>query len=815
MSIKKKILGGYAVLFLLTLAVAFVGWRGLNEFSRRVEAALAAETLTVKVGAMVAASDRMRLDMRLDAGGTDDGGSGGQALGSAIRDAGDMVARIAALENATGDARAALEEPVRAFERAAAEHRGQQATIATLQNTRRAVIRSLQELSGTIAAAQAARVAEAQAVSKEAWQDLVKADAADQLVSVIVQNFAEIRAEIRAETRAETRHAQPAGEALSDDRRARVAQSLKTIASLADALRSRMPTPDAPQTLKDAAARLAAAPDTGGALAGGGMAGGGLEAVSRAVQALKNESLNIRTAIYGRLDDAQLALTKASDLRIAAVTAVALGNRAEAGETVLTAASTAAGSGGGEDLWRSLAGVADALAEAAATLYFQVEDDRTRTIIGTLRQQIQGYQDSLAPIREARAAQARLAENLAAGAAAAILEAERTKGVELDRMRDEGTRAGRLLGTGVAAAMAVGLLLAWLIGRGITSPLLAMVAAIRQLARGDSAVAIPGRDRRDELGDVAAAMDVFRTNALEMNRLNEEREATKHRTAAERRATMERLANSFHDSVNHVVDSVGASAYRLHETASQLSSTTQGAKEQATAAAGAAADANVNVQVIASATEELSASIREIATRMERSSRIVAHATGTVRRTDGKVALLSQAARRIETVVQLIHEIAAQTNLLALNATIEAARAGEAGKGFAVVASEVKQLADQTARATKSITDQILSVQKATQESADAIADIGGVILEINEITECVATAVEQQGAAAQEIAMNIQRAARRAGEASVNIGGASSAMSSTDGMTSAVLDAAGTLARESDHLRDQVQCFLTKVMAS
>jgi methyl-accepting chemotaxis protein len=365
------------------------------------------------------------------------------------------------------------------------------------------------------------------------------------------------------------------------------------------------------------------------------------------------------------------------------------------------------------------------------------------------------------------------------------------------------------------AGLVLGVVLAWLIGRGISGPVVRMCVAMRALAGGDKTVAIPGLGRKDEVGQMADTVQVFKDGMIEKERLAEQTARHKTDTEAARKAGMLQLADTFEAGIKGVVQSVSSQATEMQASAATLASTAQQANNQATAVASAVEEASASVQTVASSAEELSSSVLEIGRQMEQSSKIAQQAVSEAERTNTVVEGLSKTAQRIGEVVQLIQTIANQTNLLALNATIEAARAGDAGKGFAVVASEVKSLANQTAKATSDIKTQIDDIQSATGHTVDAIRTIGGIIREMNEIATTIASAVEQQGAATREIASNVQQAAQGTSEIATNIEGVSRAAGDTGAAATQLLGAAGDLSKQAETLRRDVDGFLATVRAA
>jgi methyl-accepting chemotaxis protein len=372
----------------------------------------------------------------------------------------------------------------------------------------------------------------------------------------------------------------------------------------------------------------------------------------------------------------------------------------------------------------------------------------------------------------------------------------------------------------VIISMAVGLVLTaalalWIGLIGISRPVVRMCAAMRALAGGDKTVEIPGVGRKDEIGQMADTVQVFKQNTMEAERLRGANERQKAEAEIERKAGMVRLADDFEASIKGVVNSVASQATEMQSSAQAMTHTAETATQQATAVAASVEQASANVQTVATAAEELSASVLEIGRQVDQSSKIAGQAVAEADRTNETVEGLDRAAQRIGEVVQLIETIAGQTNLLALNATIEAARAGDAGKGFAVVASEVKSLASQTAKATEEIRAQIGEIQGATGQTVEAIHSIGATIRQMSEIATTIASAVEEQGAATREIATNVHQAAQGTGDIADHIGGVSRAASETGAAATQVLSAASELSRQSETLRRDVNEFLATVRAA
>ncbi|MBR1224132.1 MULTISPECIES: methyl-accepting chemotaxis protein [unclassified Bradyrhizobium] len=367
-----------------------------------------------------------------------------------------------------------------------------------------------------------------------------------------------------------------------------------------------------------------------------------------------------------------------------------------------------------------------------------------------------------------------------------------------------------ILGIGVIAGS-----IAWMIGRSISKPLGELGARMQALADGKLDGEIPGLGRGDEVGAMAATVQIFKDNAVRIRGLEQAEAATQARAAAERRNAMENIASDFERSVNGIVRSVSTAATGMQSTAQSMTATASDASARAATVGAASESSSNNVGTVAAAAEELSSSVAEIARQVARSSDIASKAVGDAERTNSTVQALSTGAEKIGEVVKLIHSIAAQTNLLALNATIEAARAGDSGRGFAVVASEVKALANQTAKATEEISAQVAAMQASTSEAVSSIGGITETIAQMSEITVSISTSIEQQGDATREIARNIQSVAAGSSEISAHIGGVTTAAAATGKAASDVLSNARELDNQSGMLRNAVDEFLIKVRAA
>ena len=391
------------------------------------------------------------------------------------------------------------------------------------------------------------------------------------------------------------------------------------------------------------------------------------------------------------------------------------------------------------------------------------------------------------------------------------------------KVEEEIAAAGQEMSSAERTALVIGLAAALLLIATcvfsvftIARPMSALSASMQELANGNFAVVLPGLGRKDEIGDVAQAVENFKVKAEEKARKEAEAKTKQDQIAAkQRKAEMIKLADSFEGAVGEIIETVSSASTELEASAGTLTRTAERAQEVTSAVAAASEEASTNVQSVASATEEIASSVNEISRQVQESARMAGEAVDQARKTNDRVSELSKAAARIGDVVELINTIAGQTNLLALNATIEAARAGEAGRGFAVVASEVKALAEQTAKATGEIGQQISGIQAATQESVGAIKEISGTIERLSEISSTIAAAVEEQGAATHEISRNVQQAAQGTQQVSSNITDVQRGAGETGSASSQVLSAAQSLSRDSNRLKLEVGKFLDTVRAA
>ncbi len=456
-------------------------------------------------------------------------------------------------------------------------------------------------------------------------------------------------------------------------------------------------------------------------------------------------------------------------------------------------------------------------------------DPHRLAAVKELRAQIEDYQTKVAKLKEFRGKNSSLdtpeGKAVAAEAIAAAGKVDAIADPLAEAYRGNATNAAAAaddaLGLGIKIALIAGIVsvllgigLAVVVARSISTPIKAMTGAMGSLAKGELSTEIPATGNKDEIGDMAKAVQVFKDNMIKADRLAADQKVEQAKKEARTNA-VEGYIQEFDKSVASVLQVVSSASTELQTTAQSMSATAEETSRQSTAVAAASEQASSNVQTVATAAEELSSSIAEIARQVSESTRITTQAVQETERTNSQIQSLAAAAQKIGDVVKLINDIAGQTNLLALNATIEAARAGEAGKGFAVVASEVKSLANQTAKATEEISTKVAEMQTATVQSVEAVKTIGQTIGRVNEIATTIASAVEEQGAATQEIARNVQQASAGTTEVSSNISGVTKAAADTGAASSQVLGASGELAKNAETLRGQVDGFLAKIRAA
>jgi len=797
MTIGTRIALGFAAVLLMTVAVAFVGWNSLRTYAGRVD--LAAHTAELDARLKTVRIEEARFVTERDSKAADNVPGmldrlrdEAQGTRSALEDAGsirlvdDILAGIAGYRSAFANFVAQDKE----------------ARVRTQSMETRA--QALREIAERIGNQQSERYDQNMVSLKDAEhavrQSRDTSDRADRLIEMVLE------ARRLQSDFAHTRN--PATMAAAGEAIAALLANAETIEK--DLVGTN--DEELAQRIVTIAGAYRMVFEQAGAEGAGDPASGRIQALDRHAHEIQNlahemqeNQAMVSSALQEAANFAQSEVNEAVQLRGIAMRLIQGAQSAMLGQRDFILMS-------GEDARARVHGAVKEMLALATQAGAVLVDSEGRALIAAITEAAQAFDGEFAALVTTSESQHAASKTMAKAAGDVSEQVNRLVSIQRDDRENGRSGAELIIIIGAAVALALGMVMAWIIDRAITHPMHAMTKAMGRLAEGDLTVDIPGGDRKDELRAMADALSVFKENALEMQRMEGEREEMRRQIDADRRRTMNEFANGFEQAVSGVVLSLTESAGNLGRDAQEMSSDAALTTAKSSAVAAASEQASSNVQTVAAAAEELSSSIAEISRQLNSSSQVAVGAAAKATETNGIVEGLAEAAQRIGQVVDLIGEIAEQTNLLALNATIEAARAGEAGKGFAVVATEVKTLAGQTAKATEEISSQVAQMQAATGGAVGAIRTISDAVGTISGTVTEIARAMEQQGLATREIAQNVNQAAEGTQEVMHHIAEVTNAATKTGGAADAVLSASRTLACQAEHLRSEVQGFLNKV---
>ncbi|GJD66649.1 hypothetical protein MPEAHAMD_6847 [Methylobacterium frigidaeris] len=773
MTIKARLLCGFSVMLALTAGVAASGWVSLSSFATRVDTANAAQTLAGRVGDLALAAERSLHD---------ETGQGERAVTDGLAQVHAGFTTVPGVE--------AMARGTDAFARTRTAYAAEQDRKARVQAEHLALIKDLQATAGRIGAAQKARLAAASQALQESVEALKGAATAGSLAGSAVRGALEMRNSEQA----------PGGD------RAAVAEKYRLLSAILKRLAGqdamRAPAKAAVDALDDYFDAVDLPLDEAGRTDTITAAFAAIMAALREVEQVQSDA---GAAVQARLQEEQDRVERAAALLGASAEAMDASKSLQIAEIALFSA---------RDEGAAVVASADAMMKAVETIHRVETDPAARRSIEDLIAKVRDIKGQVPGIVAANGAQRAILSERDGHLAALVTAARQAGDGELARIGSERRAAEILLLVGVALAASLGVAAALWLARGIVRPIGQLGSAMRALAAGDLSVAVSGQERRDEIGGMARAVGVFQDALVAKARSDAEAVAAA-RAEAERAQRLGALTAGFEETMSSSTRGLSQAADTMQGTAASMSAAAERTNARSAEVADAAERTSANVETVAAATEEMAISIREIARQVAHSAEMATNAVGRAWETDAVIAALAAGAERIGEVVALIQGIAGQTNLLALNATIEAARAGEAGRGFAVVAAEVKQLAGQTARATEEIGDQIARIQDATREAVAALSAIGGVIGEMSEIATGITAAMEQQGAATQEIARNVGEAAHGTQVVSTGIRDVRRDAEGAGEAAARVLAAAEALAGTATGLRGEVDAFLGGVKAA
>jgi methyl-accepting chemotaxis protein len=677
-----------------------------------------------------------------------------------------------------------------AFERTRTTYKSEQDKKALVQSEHLALIEELQAAAGRIGETQQARLAAASQALQESVEALKAASTAGSLSSSAIRGALEMRnlEQVPGADRSAIGEKYRFLSAII--KRLGTQEEMRTPAKAAlDALDDYLDGVDLPLQDIERGEKIATS----------------FDAIMAALRNIEQVQSDAGSAVQTRLQEQQDRVERAAKLLGASADAINASKSLQIAEIALFSA---------RDEGRAVVAAADALMRAVETIHLLEPDPAAQKTIKDLIGKVGDIKGKVSGVVEANGSQRRVLRERDGHLTTLVSSAREVGNGELALIGSERRAAEILLLIGVALAALLGIAAALWLARSIVRPIGHLGSAMRALAAGDLSVSVPGRERRDEIGGMARAVGVFQ-DALVAKARSDAETAAAAQAEADRARRLGALTATFEETMSSSTHGLSRAADTMHGTAESMTAAAERTNARSAEVADAAERTSANVETVAAATEEMAISIREIARQVAHSAGMATTAVARARETDATIEALAAGADRIGEVVALIQGIASQTNLLALNATIEAARAGEAGRGFAVVAAEVKQLAGQTAKATEEIGDQIARIQGATREAVGALRAIGGVINDMSDIATSITAAMEQQGAATQEIARNVGEAAHGTQVVSTGIRDVRRDAEEAGETAARVLTAAEALAGTATGLRGEVDAFLDGVRAA